>query len=302
MFILFIGVIVLIFGFSLKKNSSNVSRFKSMFVLGGAFIIAVGFITSTVRIVNPGEVGVQVLFGKVQTSILYEGLNFVNPFVDIETFNTRTQNYTMSASTDEGQKTGDDGIRILSNDGLDVNIDMTILYKVNPLKAPEILRNIGKNFESVIIRPVTRTGIRESAAQFKAIEIFSEKRQAFELSIRAAIQDTLTQRGFILDQILVRKIDLPPSVKESIERKITAIQDAQRMEFVLQKETSEAERKRVEARGVADAQNIVSSSLTDKLLQFENIKMMRDLSNSQNAKVIIMGDAKGTPPLFFQSK
>ena len=232
---------------------------------------------------------------------LYEGLNLVNPLVQIEEFSIRTKNYTMASTFTEGEVTGDDAIKILSNDGLEVSIDLTILYKINPSKAPQIFRTLGPNFEAVIIRPVTRTGIRNSASRYDAVELFAEKRDEFEQSIRTAIQDTLEARGFNLDQILVRKIDLPETVKQSIERKITAVQEAQRMEYVLQKEEREAERKRVEARGVADAQKIVNEGLTPKLLEFERIKMQKALAESNNSKMIIMGNGDA-PPIFMNSK
>lgn len=300
--IVILGLIIFLIGAFTGKANSPLSKFRNLLRLGGILVVLIGFVSSTVRIIQPGQVGVKVLFGKVQDGVLYEGLNFVNPLVNIEDFSIRTENYTMSSTSGEGRKAGDDAIRILSNDGLDVIIDLTILYRINPVQAPKIFRTIGINYEEVIIRPVTRTGIRNSASQFDAIDLFADKRTEFEAAIRATIQDTLTNRGFILDQILVRKIDLPASVKESIERKITAIQEAERMEFVLEKEEREAERKRVEARGVADAQDIVSKSLTDKLLQFEQIKMQKELAASNNSKIIVIGGGNTAPPLFFNSK
>jgi regulator of protease activity HflC (stomatin/prohibitin superfamily) len=296
-----LGLIILAVGIIAGRSAGPLTKFKSLFLGGGILVIIIGLVLASVRIINPGHVGVQVLFGKVQDEVLYEGLNLVNPLIQIEEFSIRTQNYTMSSTFEEGQQSGNDAINILSNDGLEVNIDLTILYKVNPIKAPQIYRTLGPNFEKVIIRPVTRTGIRNSASRYDAVELFAEKRDEFENSIRDAIQDTFQMRGFYLDQILVRKIDLPESVKQSIERKITAVQEAQRMEFVLQKEDSEAERKRVEARGIADAQKIVNEGLTPKLLEFERIKMQKELAKSNNSKIIIMGSGDA-PPIFMNSK
>lgn len=296
--IVVLGIIVLIIGIYAGKSVGPLTNFKSLLKIGGIAIIVIGFVLASVRIIMPGNVGVQVLFGKVQDRVLYEGMNFVNPLVNVEEFSIRTRNYTMSSMGEKQQEGGDDAIRILSNDGLDVNIDLTLLYRVHPQKAPQIFQKIGPDYENVIIRPVTRTGIRNSAAEFNAIDLFADKRTQFEEAIRESIQDTLTNRGFILDQILVRKIDLPKSVKESIERKITAIQEAERMEYVLEKELSEAERKRVEAKGVADAQEIMNRTLTDKLIQFEYIKVQEKLASSPNSKIIIMGSNKNSPPLF----
>ena len=291
-----LGLIVLAVGFLGTKQDSPLARFKGLLVLGGIVIIAIGILTSMIRQIDSGHVGVKVLFGKVQDNVLYEGLNFVNPLMEVQQMSIRTQNYTMSSTYEEGQAAGDDAIKVLSNDGLQVKIDLTILYRINPLKAPDIYRKLGINFEQVIIRPVTRTGIRESASRYDAVDLFAEKREEFETSILSAIKDTLQQRGFFLDQILIRNIDLPESVKQSIERKITAVQEAQRMEFVLQKEEREAERRRVEARGVADAQKILNMGLTPKVLTYEWIKVQKELATSNNSKVIILGNNDNKTP------
>ncbi len=293
--IIFLGLIILIVGLSASKTRSPLGRYKSLIVVAGVIVMAIGFLTTAIRQIDAGHVGVQVLFGQVQEQVLFEGLNIVNPLVEIKQFSIRTRNYTMSSALEEGQRVSDDAPRVLSKDGLEVVIDLTILYRVNPIEAPSIFKKIGLDYENVIIRPIARTGIRNSASLFEAVELFAEKRQEFENAVRSNIMDTLMNKGFILEQVLIRKIDLPKSVKESIERKITAVQEAQRMEFVLQKEEREAERKRVEAKGIADAQRIVNEGLTPKILQFELIKVQKELANSPNAKIIILGDSK-TPP------
>lgn len=296
-----LGIIVLVIGLFAGKSNGPLTKFKSLLSIGGLIVIIAGFLMSAVRIVEPGHVGVQILFGETKDNILYEGMSLVNPLIDVKEFSTRTQNYTMSSTAGEGQQVGDDAIKILSNDGLEVKIDLTILYRMNPVSAPHIYKTIGPDYQNVLIRPLTRTGIRNSAADFDAVELFAEKRQEFEEKIIGTIKDTLERRGFQLEQILVRKIDLPPSVKESIERKITAIQDAERMEFVLQKEQQEAERKRVEARGVADAQRILNEGLSAKVLQYETIQMQKELATSSNSKIIIM-NGENAPPIFMNSK
>lgn len=301
MAIIIVGLILLIISLSMASTTEQSKKAKTAAKILGIVIMGIGLLTASITIIPAGHVGVKVLFGNTQDGYLTEGMHIINPLLDIEEYSTRTQNYTMSATNEEGQQTGDDAIRILSNDGLEVNIDLTILYRINPASAPDIYRKIGMSYQNVIIRPVTRTGIRNSAAQFDAIELFAEKRVEFETEILSNIADTLTSRGFVLEQILIRKIDLPDKVKESIERKITAIQEAERMEYVLQKELSEAERKRVEARGISDAQKIINENLTAKLLQFESIKMQREIATSQNTKIIIM-DGKNAPPLFINDK
>ncbi len=294
MTIIVVGLIVLIIGI-LGLKTAELHRFKPLATIVGIIIIIVGFATSSLKQIDAGHVGVQVLFGKVQDGVITEGLTLINPLFDVKQMTVQTQNYTMSGVFEEGKKKGDDAIKVLSKDGLEVVIDLTILYKIVPSDAPRMYRELGLDYEDKIIRPITRTGIREGASNYDAISLFSEKREAFELDIKNRIEGELKRRGVFLEQMLVRNIMLPSSVKESIERKITANQDAQRMEFVLQKETQEAERKRVEAQGVADAQKIVNTGLSDKLLQFESIKVQKELVNSPNSKIIVLGSGKGVP-------
>lgn len=296
MALILIGIIVLIIGIFSGKNSSPLYRFRGLLILGSIIIIIIGFATSALRQIDAGHIGVQVMFGQVQPNVIYEGLNVVNPLVDITQMSVQTQNYTMSAVSAEGQHQGDDAIRVLSRDGLEVVIDLTVLYRVVATEAPKMLREIGVDYQDKIIRPITRTGIRESASYFDAIDLFSVKREEFEKKINEKIDRDFLKNGLVVEQLLIRNINLPTSVKESIERKITAVQDAQRMKFVLEKEMQESERKRVEAQGNADAQRIVSMALTDKVLQFEMIKVQKELATSPNSKIIIMGAGQKAPP------
>jgi regulator of protease activity HflC (stomatin/prohibitin superfamily) len=238
---------------------------------------------------------VQVLFGKVQDNVLESGLHIINPLVDVTTFDIQTQNYTMSAVHTEGQLQGDDAIRVLSSDGLEVTIDLSVLYKVNPAKAPFILQNIGMDYVDKIVRTVSRTAIRDNAVNYVAVDLYSIKRQEFQDKINRTISLSFAKRGLELQQILIRNISLPASVKASIESKINAEQEAQKMQFVLQKERQEADRKRVEAQGIADYQKILSTGLSDKQLQYEAIKAQKEIALSPNAKVIIIGNAKANP-------
>jgi regulator of protease activity HflC (stomatin/prohibitin superfamily) len=239
-------------------------------------------------------VGVQKLFGKVNNNILESGLNIVNPLVQVVMFDIRTENYTMSGVQDEGAKQGDDAIRVLTADGLEVVVDLTVLYKVIPTEAPRILKEVGIDYRNVLVRPICRTKIRDNAVYYDAVALYSTKRDEFQAKIFATIESNFKDRGLLLEQLLVRNITLPASVKASIESKINAEQDAQKMQFVLQKETQEAQRKRVEAQGIADYQKILSTGLSDRLLQYEMIKA---ITNSPNAKLIFMTNGKNLPML-----
>ncbi|WP_201983071.1 prohibitin family protein [Hymenobacter rubidus] len=290
------GFILLVLGLNASRFSERLERLRGgLLFLGGAFMI-LGVALSTVVQIGVGQVGVQTLFGQVQPRVLQPGLNVVNPLVDVTRFDTRTQNYTMSAQHGEGQQEGDDAIRVLSADGLEVVIDLTVLYHVVPAQAPRILATIGEDYQDKIVRAISRTRIRDNAVYYDAVALYSTRREEFQTRILNAIEKDFRSSGLQLDQLLIRNIQLPQSVKTSIESKISAEQDAQKMQFVLQKEKQEAERKRVEAQGIADYQRIVNTELSDKLLQYETIKANQAIATSPNAKVIIMGNGRGTGP------
>jgi len=292
MFLIFIGIIVIVIGIAFAKTESPVKEYNGTIRIVGFLILLIGLGLASVKQIEPGYVGVQKLFGKVNSSILESGLNVINPLVEVVTFDVRTQNYTMSGVHDEGDKMGDDAIRVLSADGLEVIIDLTVLYRVLPSEAPRILKEIGTDYRNTIVRPICRTKIRDNAVYYDAVALFSSKRDEFQARIFKTIEGDFKGRGLVLEQLLVRNITLPASVKTTIESKINAEQDAQKMTFVLQKEKQEAERKRVEAQGIADYQKILSTGLSDKQLQYEMIKA---IATSPNAKLIIIDSKKGSP-------
>lgn len=296
-----IGVILLIVSFALKSNVSNpFSRFSGTLRTVALIVIALGVFSSMFKQIDAGKVGVKSLYGSVQPDVLESGLHLINPLLDVTDFDIQTQNYTMSAVHSEGAQEGDDAIRVLSNDGLEVVIDLTVLYKIIPTDAPKIFKQIGVNYTDKIVRPVTRTRIRDNAVYYDAVALYSTKRNEFQQRIFKSIEEDFKSRGLILEQLLIRNINLPASVKITIESKINAEQDAQKMTFVLQKEKQEAERKRVEAQGIADYQRIISSGLTDKQLQYEQIKAQKEIATSPNTKIIFMG--KGSAPIILSDK
>ncbi|MGL2964861.1 prohibitin family protein [Flavobacterium sp. RSB2_4_14] len=297
---LIIGIILIVISFTLKNSDNPISKFANLFRIFGVVVILIGLSASSFKQIDAGKVGVKSLFGNVQPDVLESGLHVINPLLDITIFDVQTQNYTMSAIHSEGAQEGDDAIRVLSNDGLEVVIDLTVLYRVIPGDAPKILKGIGENYTDKIVRPVTRTRIRDNAVFYDAVALYSTKREEFQQRIFKSIEDDFKKRGLLLEQLLIRNINLPASVKTTIESKINAEQDAQKMQFVLQKEKQEAERKRVEAQGIADYQRIISSGLTDKQLQYEQIKAQKEIATSANTKIIFMG--KGSAPVILSDK
>ena len=275
-----------------------------------AFMIAM---SSCVKIVNAGFVGVAKVFGKVDSQPLHEGLNFVNPFATVDQISIRTEEYTMSGTSAEGQQAGDDSIRTLSKDGLPLPVDVTVTYRPVPSMVPWLYRNIGVNedFVAKIVRPASRAAVRDGVSQFTAQESYSSKREELAIAITKRLESYITDNlskseaypgnAFIIQQVLVRNIELPERLKQSIEAKLTAEQEALRMKYVLEKETQEAERKRIEAKGIADFQNVVSMGISDKLLMWKGIEATQELAKSPNSKVVIIGGGKNGLPVILNA-
>ncbi|HYD20783.1 MAG TPA: prohibitin family protein [Flavipsychrobacter sp.] len=295
-----LGVILLIAGGSLARINDKMRGLSKPLIPAAFILIAIGIASACFVQIDAGQVGVQKLFGRIKNDVLPSGLHFVNPLVDVKEIDIKTQNYTMSGIHDEGESASDDAIRVLTADGLEVIIDLTVLYRVLPTDAPRLLRETGVDYNDKIVRPISRTAIRDNAVYYDAISLYSTRRDEFQNRIFSTLEKQMKLRGLVLESLLVRNITLPASVKKVIEQKISAEQEAQKMKFVLQKEGQEAERKRVEAQGIADYQRIISESLTDKQLQYEQIKAMKELATSDNSKVIIMG--KGNTPVILDSK
>lgn len=296
-----IGFVLIVLSFALKSQNTSFGKLVNPLKFIGFFIILIGVLSSLFVQIEAGTVGVKALFGEVKPAILESGLHIVNPMIDVTPFDIQTQNYTMSASNEEGDQLGDDAIRVLSADGLEVVIDLTVLYRVDPVEAPVIFKKLGVTYSDKIVRPVTRTRIRDNAVFYDAVALYSSKREEFQDKIYKSINEDFKKRGIILEDLLIRNINLPASVKTTIESKINAEQEAQKMQFVLQKEEQEATRKRVEAQGIADYQKIISSGLTEKQLQYEAIKAQLELAKSTNSKIIIM-NGKGNVPILLSDK
>lgn len=265
-------------------------------------------VLSFIAMVPAGHVGVPIVFGKVQPGYLSEGLSLVNPFAKVERMSARTETYTMSAVFNEGQVAGDDAIQALSADGLLMPLDITVAYRLVGADAPWLYRSIGPDYVDKVIRPAARTAVREAIAGFTAQESYSTRRE----QLAQRMDELLTERlrrllsqhedfnnrsAFVIEQVMIRNVQLPPKVKEAIEEKLSAEQQALRMQFVLQKERQEAERKRIEGQGIADFQKIVAQGISDQLLAWKGIEATQQLAHSTNTKIVIIGNPKNGMPL-----
>jgi regulator of protease activity HflC (stomatin/prohibitin superfamily) len=300
MVFIILGIVAFIVAAGVKKGGTQFGSFVGPIRIAGFVFILIGLLTSCIVQIDAGHVGVKKLFGKVKPDVLSSGLHIVNPFYEIIIMDVKTQNYTMSGVNDESMVPADDAIKVLTADGLEVSIDLTVLYRLIPGEAPRMVQETGLDYRDKVVRPLTRTKIRENAVYYDAIALYSTKRDEFQERIVSTIEADFKARGLLLEQLLVRNITLPASVKTTIEQKINAEQEAQKMQFVLQKETQEAERKRVEAQGIVDYQRIINTGLTEKQLRYEAIKAQLELAKSPNSKIIIMGDSK--TPVILDSK
>lgn len=297
--LIFLVIVVLVVT-SLKKTAGSNERLSKLFVIirSAAYVLmVVVVIFSCIVQVGPGEVGVQTLFGSVQDRVLYSGLNFINPLVDVEMMDVKTQSYTMSIAQDEGNLANDDAITALSMDGLTIKLDVTVWYRLSESDAPQVYRTIGVDYVAKIVRPAIRTALRDVSVMYSATDIYSGKRDEFTGGVTKELEDAFHGRGIILERVLLRNVELPEMVRAAIDEKIAAEQKAQQMVYVLQKEKQEAERKKIEASGISEYNRIVSQSITDQVLQLKGIEATLELSKSPNSKMVVM-NGKNMPLIF----
>ncbi|MBD3360111.1 MAG: prohibitin family protein [Candidatus Buchananbacteria bacterium] len=227
-------------------------------------------------IIPAGQTGVYHLFGKVKDKELSSGIHLINPLAEIEKMGIRTEQYTMSIVAQEGEKIGDDSIDALTKEGLKVTLDLSILYHLIENEASNVYKNIGLAYPEKIIRPEVRNAIREVIALYEAKDIYSEKREEAAKKILEMLKNNIEPRGIAIETVLLRNVKLPPLLTTAIEEKLSAEQEAQKYDFVLQKEEKEAKRKRIEAQGQRDAQQIINQSLTNQYLQYLYIRELKD--------------------------
>ncbi len=287
--IIFVVLLLITVSIIKKNNSENKAAVKiyNTIKIICIVLIFVLFILSAIVQIGPGEVGVPILFGSVQENILTSGLNIVNPLVTVEVLDVKTQAYTMSSVNDEGSQTRDDAITTLSSDGLSLKLDLTVWYRVSSSEAPNLIRTIGTDYLDKIVRPAARTAIRDVSVKYVATDIYSSKRDDFVTDITKNLENSFQGRGIILEKVLLRNVELPDKVRAAIDEKISAEQRAQQMVYVLQKEKQEAERKRVEAEGIAQAQRIISNTINPQYLQWKYIEALKEMITSQNHTIVV---------------
>jgi regulator of protease activity HflC (stomatin/prohibitin superfamily) len=240
--------------------------------------------TCAVSLVPTGSVGVVTRFGKVTGTTLSEGLNLIVPLYGVQKLSVQTQEIKEVSSTP-------------SEEGLIFQLEVSLLYRLSPGQAANVYQTIGVNYPDTLIVPTFRSAIRAVTSSHKASDLYSTARERVQEEMFVRVSEAFAPRGIIAEKVLLRDLQLPPTLKQSIEGKQQAEQESQKMEFTLAKERQEAERKRIEARGIADFQAIVTQGISDKLLEWKGIEATLELAKSQNAKVVVVGNGKSGLPL-----
>jgi prohibitin 1 len=259
----------------------GVLRLAGIAILG--FILVILLFSSVTR-VGTGHVGVLTLFGRVTGETLGEGIHLISPLKTNNEMSIQTQTLKESAS-------------VPSSEGLMMSLDTSLIYHLTPDRAAEVFQKIGADYENVVVEPTLRSAIRESTASHTANALYTGEREMVAKQIFQQVNDQLTKRGLTVENVLLRDIQLPATLKASIEAKQQAEQEALAMNFRLQKETQEAQRKRIEAAGVRDFQQIVAQGITPSLLEWKGIEATENLAKSPNSKVVVIGNNKNGLPL-----
>jgi prohibitin 1 len=247
-------------------------------------LIALVLLFNCVTRVGTGRVGVLTLFGRVTGETLSEGIHVINPLKTVNELSVRSQTVKESASTP-------------SSEGLMMSLDTSLIYHLNPVRAAEVFQKLGPRYEDVVVEPTLRSAIREATSSHSANALYTGERDAVAKQIFDQLTGQLGARGMIVENVLLRDIQLPATLKQSIELKQQAEQEALAMNFRLQKETQEAQRKRIEAQGVRDFQQIVAQGITPSLLEWKGIEATETLAKSPNTKVVVVGNPKNGLPL-----
>jgi prohibitin 1 len=255
----------------------------------GALVVIVILLLASTTSIPTGNVGVLTLFGRVTGEILGEGIHLVNPLKSVQKLSVQTQSVKESAN-------------VPSNEGLILSLDTSLLFRLDKNKAAFVYQTVGDNYGEKIVEPTLRAAIRAATSAHTANALYTNARELVQQQIQDELTTQLAPRGVIVENVLLRDVQLPAMLKGSIEAKQQAEQDALRMSFILQKEKQEAERKRIEAQGIADFQKIVAQGISPQLLEWKGIEATEKLATSGNSKVVIIGNSKNGLPLVLEPR
>lgn len=261
---------------------------KGVFIIVAVIVLIILFSARPIVVIPAGYIGVKDFFGYVSNDTLSPGIRLIVPFTKVVKMSTRSQTIMEEADTP-------------SREGLIINLDVSLIYRISPAKAVEIYKTVGKGYQDIIVEPQFRSAIREITASYDAKTLYSAERDKLAGEVKQLYSKITKDRGIITEQVLLRKIGLPVVVANAIQEKLKREQEAEQMKFVLQKEQQEAERKRIEAQGIADFQKIVAQGISPQLLEWKGIEATEKLANSQNTKVVVIGNTKTGLPIILGS-
>jgi len=272
-----------------KPGMPNLGALKSRFLrIVIAVVILILLMASTTSIPT-GHVGVLTLFGKVTGDVLPEGIHLINPLKSVEKLSIQTQSRKESAS-------------VPSKEGLLLSLDTSLLYHLDHTQAALVFQSVGSDYSEKIVEPELRSAIRGATSAHSSNDLYTNGRELVQAQIENDLKAHLTARGVVVEAVLLRDVQLPALLKASIEAKQQAEQEALRMSFILQKEKQEAERKSIEAKGIADFQKIVAQGISPQLLEWKGIEATEKLAASSNTKIVVIGNTKNGLPLVFEPK
>jgi prohibitin 1 len=247
-------------------------------------VLLLFLVLRSARVVRAGHVGIVDLFGNVRSEALPSGLHFVNPLASV---------HRMSVQTREVKETMDTP----SSEGLVVHLEVSILFHLDSTKAADVYRTVGVDYENVLVDPNVRSAVREVTSSYEAKALYSPEREKMSSEINRHILDAVEPRGVAVERMLLRDVALPARLQQAIQEKLSAEQEASRMQFVLLKEKQEAERKKIEAEGISSFQKIVTEGINENLLKWKGIEATKELALSGNTKIVIIGAGKEGLPI-----
>ncbi|MGB8319267.1 MAG: prohibitin family protein [Ignavibacteriaceae bacterium] len=280
-----IAVIAGIIAFVVFRNAKkrNNKQESSLALIGFVFAFLIAILQCWTKI-PAGHVGVIDFFGNVSDRTLKPGVNVVNPLANIIKFDARTQEMK-------------EVMNVPSKEGLGVELEISLLYSLSLDNANKIYKTVGEDYVDKILIPQFRSVVRGVTASFEARALYTVEREQLAKLMEDELSKLVKPRGITVEAAPLRQITLPARLTESIEEKLKAEQESQRMQFVLQRETQEAERKRIEAKGIADFQEIVSKGISEQLLKWKGIEATEKLAGSSNSKIVVIGSGKDGLPL-----
>lgn len=295
MFFIFTLIIAFVAGYMWFSADKKTQQINEAFAKNKAIsgIVAVFFLIVAVfqmlTVIPAGHVGVVDFFGHVSAKTLKAGINLRNPLARIIKMSIKTQELT-------------EDMPVPSKEGLTVQLDVTTLFHLDPEKAAEIYQTVGADYANIILVPQFRSVCRGVTANYEAKALYTAQRELLAKAIQVELNSLINARGIIIESVPLRRVGLPKKVTDAIEDKLKAEQESQRMEWILTKEKQEAERKRIEAKGISDFQNIVAQGISEPLLRWKGIEATEKLASSSNAKVIVIGAGKDGLPIILDTK